>query len=42
MTDTFVPDDFVVPVEFVGPGFRLEPLGPEHNDRDYAAWTVEH
>ena len=20
-------------------GFRLEPLGPEHNERDYAAWT---
>ncbi len=20
--------------------FRLEPLGPQHNDSDYAAWTV--
>ncbi len=35
---SFVPDDFIVPKEFDGPGFRLEPLGPEHNERDYAAW----
>ena len=28
----------------VAEGFRLEPLGPEHNERDYAAWSssVEH
>ena len=40
----FVPDDFVPPVGLDGPGFRLEPLGPEHNDRDYAAWSgsMEH
>ncbi|NNC39121.1 MAG: N-acetyltransferase [Acidimicrobiia bacterium] len=36
---TLVPDDFIVPTEFVGPGFRLEPLGPQHNERDHAAWT---
>ena len=44
MSDPFVPDDFVVPLEFVGPGFRLEPLGPKHNERDYEAWTssIEH
>jgi RimJ/RimL family protein N-acetyltransferase len=36
---SFVPDDFTVPTELDGPGFRLEPLGPEHNERDYAAWT---
>jgi hypothetical protein len=34
-----VPDGFVVPVELVGEGFRLEPLGPEHNESDFAAWT---
>lgn len=40
----FVPDDFVVPVAFEGPGFRLEPLGPQHNERDHAAWmsSIEH
>ncbi|MDJ0663101.1 MAG: GNAT family N-acetyltransferase [Acidimicrobiia bacterium] len=44
MSDPFVPDAFVVPTEFAGPGFRLEPLGPEHNQRDYEAWTssIEH
>ena len=36
---SFVPDDFAVPTELDGPGFRLEPLGPEHNERDFAAWT---
>ncbi len=41
---SFVPDDFIVPREFAGPGFRLEPLGPEHNERDYAAWmsSIDH
>ncbi len=41
---SFVPDDFPVPTRFDGPGFHLEPLGPEHNERDYAAWmsSVEH
>lgn len=39
-----VPDDFQVPDSFEGPGFRLEPLGPEHNDRDHAAWmsSIDH
>jgi hypothetical protein len=36
---SFVPADFVVPRELVGRGFRLIPLGPEHNAADYAAWT---
>jgi len=33
-----------LPRERAGPGFRLEPLGPEHNESDHAAWTssVEH
>ena len=35
----FVPADFVVPTELITPQFRLEPLGPEHNAADYAAWT---
>jgi len=35
----FVPDDFVVPRSLVAGGFRLEPLGPEHNEGDYRAWT---
>jgi hypothetical protein len=40
----FVPKDFVVPGGLVAEEFRLEPLGPEHNDADYAAWTssIEH
>lgn len=36
----FVPEDFEVPLEHTGPGFRMEPLGPLHNERDYAAWTT--
>ncbi|MEV5576119.1 N-acetyltransferase [Spirillospora sp. NPDC052269] len=35
----FVPVDFVVPVSLAGDGFRLTPLGPEHNDADHDAWT---
>jgi len=40
----FVPDDFEVPLELDGPGFRLEPLGPEHNESDHVAWmsSIEH
>lgn len=34
----FVPPDFAVPDSYTGPGFRLEPLGPEHNARDHEAW----
>ena len=36
---TFVPPDFTVPQTLETPEFRLEPLGPEHNDADYAAWS---
>ncbi|MEU9037712.1 N-acetyltransferase [Streptomyces sp. NPDC048352] len=35
----FVPEDFDVPRTLAGDGFRLEPLGPEHNARDLAAWS---
>jgi hypothetical protein len=40
----FVPDDFVVPGGLAGDGFRLEPLGPQHNEGDYPAWmsSIEH
>lgn len=39
-----VPPDFDVPLVLETPEFVLEPLGPEHNDQDYDAWTssVEH
>jgi len=35
----FVPADFAVPVALSADGFRLEPLGPQHNEADHAAWT---
>jgi len=35
---TFVPESFVPPTELVTADFRLEPLGPQHNESDYAAW----
>lgn len=38
-TDDFVPSEFVVPLRLETPLFTLEPLGPQHNERDYAAWT---
>ena len=36
---SFVPEDFEVPRSLAGEGFWLEPLGPEHNEGDYRAWT---
>lgn len=44
MPHAFVPDDYVVPLSLAGPGFRLEPLGPEHNAADHHAWmsSIEH
>ena len=40
----FVPTDFEVPPGLETPDFVLEPLGPEHNEQDYDAWTssMEH
>ena len=40
----FVPPDFQVPLGIETFEFVLEPLGPEHNDQDYIAWTssMEH
>jgi len=41
---TFVPDGFEPPRRLEADAFVLEPLGPEHNESDYAAWTssMEH
>ena len=41
---TFVPPDFVVPLGLATDELVLEPLGPEHNEQDYDAWTssMEH
>jgi hypothetical protein len=36
----FVPADFAVPEALTAGEFRLEPLGPQHNAADYAAWTA--
>jgi hypothetical protein len=40
----FVPADFDPPTTCTAGSFRLEPLGPEHNERDYAAWmsSIDH
>ena len=41
---SFVPDSFEPPRGLVTAEFVLEPLGPQHNVADYAAWkaSVEH
>jgi hypothetical protein len=40
----FVPVDFDPPTSLVNDEFRLEPLGPQHNEADHAAWmsSIEH
>jgi RimJ/RimL family protein N-acetyltransferase len=40
----FVPPDFAVPLGLETSELVLEPLGPEHNEPDYDAWTssMEH
>ncbi|HST67536.1 MAG TPA: hypothetical protein VLM05_20365 [Mycobacteriales bacterium] len=42
--DRCVPADFEPPTSLVTSDFRLEPLGPQHNEADLAAWTssIEH
>ncbi|KRE92812.1 hypothetical protein ASG76_15200 [Nocardioides sp. Soil774] len=44
MSSDFAPTGFVPPTRLVTAEFRLEPLGPQHNDSDLAAWSssVEH
>jgi hypothetical protein len=38
MSPSFVPDRFKPPLTLTGDGFRLESLGPQHNERDHDAW----
>jgi hypothetical protein len=40
----FVPPGFDPPTSLVTEQFRLEPLGPQHNESDHAAWmsSIEH
>jgi hypothetical protein len=40
----FAPEDFEPPTSLVTERFRLEPLGPQHNEADHAAWmsSIEH
>jgi RimJ/RimL family protein N-acetyltransferase len=42
--EPFVPPGFFVPLELATEHSRLEPLGPQHNEPDYDAWSssVEH
>ncbi|GLY44580.1 hypothetical protein Amsp01_106030 [Amycolatopsis sp. NBRC 101858] len=42
--DEFVPAGFEPPTSLVAGRFRLEPLGPQHNPADHAAWmsSIEH
>ena len=39
MAEPFVPENFEAPSELALPGMRLEPLGPQHNERDHEAWS---
>jgi hypothetical protein len=38
--ELFVPEDFAAPDGLVAGEFWLAPLGPQHNEADYAAWTA--
>lgn len=42
--DQFVPEGFDPPTALATDQFRLEPLGPQHNAADHAAWmsSIEH
>ena len=43
-SEEFVPAGFDPPTSLTTDQFRLEPLGPQHNEADLAAWTssIEH
>src|SRR3954453_2841044 len=43
-SDEFVPVGFDPPTSLSTDQFRLEPLGPQHNQADHAAWmsSIEH
>ena len=38
--ELFVPEGFTIPDGLTAREFRLAPLGPQHNESDYAAWTA--
>jgi hypothetical protein len=42
--ELFVPADFAAPDGLTAGEFRLAPLGPQHNEADYAAWmgSIDH
>jgi len=44
MSDAFVPRDYTPPEPPKRDEYILEPLGPEHNERDHAAWmsSIDH
>ena len=44
MSTDFVPEGFTPPDGLVAEAFVLEPLGPQHNEADHAAWmsSIEH
>ena len=44
MPTDFVPEGFTPPDGLIAEAFVLEPLGPQHNDADHAAWmsSIEH
>jgi hypothetical protein len=44
MSTDFVPEGFTPPDGLIAEAFILEPLGPEHNEADHAAWmsSIEH
>jgi hypothetical protein len=44
MSNGFVPADFEVPTRLTSGELELTPLGPQHNEPDYRAWTssIEH
>ena len=43
-SEPFVPPGFTPPRSLITDQFVLEPLGPQHNEADHAAWTssIEH
>jgi hypothetical protein len=43
-SESIVPPDFEPPTSLVTEQFVLEPLGPQYNEADHAAWTssIEH
>jgi hypothetical protein len=42
--ELFVPEDFAAPDGLIAGELRLAPLGPQHNEADYAAWksSIDH